>query len=50
MASGGFQYEPVRLDVSEVCFNEGQNAPNMWEKSSKKVKALLNDADVGNVK
>ena len=38
MALVGFQYEPVSLDVKEVC----------CVKNQKKVKALLNGADVGN--
>ena len=28
MALVGFQYEPVRLDVNEVCFEEEQDIPN----------------------
>ena len=28
MALVGFQYEPVSLDVNEVCFEEGQDIPN----------------------
>ena len=28
MASAGFQYEPVSLDVNEVCFEEEQDIPN----------------------
>ena len=47
MALVGFQYEPVSLDVNEVCFEEEQDIPNTREKS-RKVKALLNDVDVGN--
>ena len=35
MALVGFQYEPVRLDVNEVCFEEEQDIPNTWEKSRK---------------
>ena len=46
MAFGGFQYEPVCLDVNEVCFEE-DDISNTRDKS-RKVKALLNDVDVGN--
>ena len=35
MALAGFQYEPVSLDVNEVCFEEEQDIPNMREKSRK---------------
>ena len=28
MALVGFQYEPVSLDVNEVCFEEVQDIPN----------------------
>ena len=31
----GFQYEPVSLDVSEVCFEEEQDISNTREKSRK---------------
>ena len=31
----GFQYEPVSLDVSKVCFEEEQNIPKTREKSRK---------------
>ena len=30
----GFQYEPISLDVNEICFEEEQN-PNTHEKSRK---------------
>ena len=30
-----FQYEPVSLDVNEVCLDEEQDIPNTGEKSSK---------------
>ena len=35
MAFVGFQYEPVSLDVSKVCFDEEQDIPNTHEKSRK---------------
>ena len=35
MALLGFQYEPVSFDVNEVYFVEGQDIPNMGEKSRK---------------
>ena len=35
MALVGFQYEPVCLEVSEVCFEEEQDIPNTREKSRK---------------
>ena len=35
MALVGFQYEPVSLDVNEVCFEEEQVIPNTREKSKK---------------
>ena len=35
MALVGFQYEPVSLDVNEVCFEEEQDIPNTREKSRK---------------
>ena len=35
MASIGLQYEPVSLDVKEVCFEEEQDSPNTREKSGK---------------
>ena len=38
MTSVGFEYEPVTLDVNEVCFNEEQDIPNTREKSRKKMK------------
>ena len=31
----GFQYEPVSLDVNEVCFEGEQDIPNTREKSRK---------------
>ena len=34
MALVGLQYEPVSLDVNEVCFEE-QDIPNISEKSRK---------------
>ena len=33
MALIGFQYEPVSLDLNEVCFEEEQDIPNAREKS-----------------
>ena len=33
MALVGFQYEPVRLDINEVYFEEEQDIPNTREKS-----------------
>ena len=44
----GFHYQPVNLDVNEICFEEEQDISNTRDKS-RTVKALLNDADVGNV-
>ena len=35
MALVGFQYEPVSLDVNEVCFEEEQDILNTHEKSRK---------------
>ena len=35
MALVGFQYEPVSLDLNEVCFEEEQDIPNASEKSRK---------------
>ena len=35
MALVRFQYEPVSLDVNEVCFEEEQDMPNTSEKSRK---------------
>ena len=35
MALVGFQYEPVSLEVSKVCFEEEQDIPNTREKSMK---------------
>ena len=35
MALAGFQYEPVSLDVHEVCFEEEQDLRNTGEKSRK---------------
>ena len=43
MALVGFQCESVNLDVNEVCFDERHEIANQ-----EKVKALLNDVDVGN--
>ena len=47
MALAWCQYEPVSLDVNEVCFEEEQDIPNTREKEEK-IKALLNDVDVRN--
>ena len=33
MAFVGFQYEPLSLDVNEVCFQEEQDIHNTHEKS-----------------
>ena len=35
MVLAGFQYEPAKLDVNEVCFEEEQVIPKMHEKSRK---------------
>ena len=35
MALAVLRYEPVSLDVNEVCFEEGQHIPNAREKSRK---------------
>ena len=35
MALVGFHYEPVSLDVNEVCFEEEQDSTNTCEKSRK---------------
>ena len=35
MSLAGFQYEPVGLDVNEICFDVDQNIPNTPEKSRK---------------
>ena len=35
MALVGFQYEPVNLDLNEICFEEVQNILNTREKSRK---------------
>ena len=35
MALVGFQYEPVSLDVNEVCFEVELDIPNTCEKSRK---------------
>ena len=35
MALVGLQYEPVKLDVNEVCFDEEQDIRNTCEKSKK---------------
>ena len=42
-----FQYEPVSLDVNEVCLEEEQNIL-IYVKNQGKAKALLNGVDVGN--
>ena len=42
-----FQYEPVSLDVNEVCLEEEQNIL-IYVKNQGNVKALLNGVDVGN--
>ena len=42
----GFQYEPESLDINGVCFDKEQNIPN---EESRKIKALLNSADMENV-
>ena len=44
----GFQYEPVSLEVNEVCLEEEQDIPNTREKIQEKIKALLNGVVVGN--
>ena len=36
MSLKGFQFETVSLDVNEVCFEEEQDIPNIWEKSRKR--------------
>ena len=36
MSLAEFQYEPVSLDVNEVCFEEEQDIPNTREKSRKR--------------
>ena len=33
MALVGLQYEPVSLDISEICFEEEQDIPNKSVKS-----------------
>ena len=35
MSLVGFQYEPVSLDVNDVCFEEEQNIAKTCEKPSK---------------
>ena len=35
MALVGLQYEPLKLDVNEVCFDEEQDISNTCEKSKK---------------
>ena len=35
MALAGFWYEPLSLDVNEVCFEEERDIPNTREKSRK---------------
>ena len=47
MALVGFQYEPVRLDVNEVCFEKEQDIL-IHAKNRRKFKALLNRVDVVN--
>ena len=42
----GFQYEPESLDINGVCFDKEQNIPN---EESRKIKTLLNSADMENV-
>ena len=46
MSLVGFQYEPVILDVNEVCFKKEQDIPNTREKLKKN--GLLSSLDVGN--
>ena len=36
MALVGFQFEPVSLDVNEVCFEKERDIPNKREKSRKR--------------
>ena len=45
MALVGFQYEPVNLDINEVCFVKNRIFP-IHMKNQGKVKALLNGVDV----
>ena len=47
MALLGFQYEPVSFDVNEVYFVEGQDIPNMGEKS-RKSKSVIEWCRFGN--
>ena len=47
MALVGFQYEPVSLDVNEICFFKENRVALIQVKNQEKVKALLNDADMG---
>ena len=35
MALVGFHYEPVSLDIDQVCFDKEQGIPNTCEKSRK---------------
>ena len=50
MALVGFQYEPVSVELNEVCFDEKQETSLIaCEKSRKNIKVLLNGVDVGNV-
>ena len=46
MASVGFQYEPVSLDVYKACFVEEQDIPNTHEKSRNN--QIVNGVNVGN--
>ena len=49
MALVEFEYEPVSLDVNEVCFEEEKNRISLARVTNQeKVKALLNGVDVGN--
>ena len=49
MALVGFQFEPVSLDVIEVCFEEEKNRISLTHVTNQeKVKALLNGVDVRN--
>ena len=47
MALVGFQYEPVGLDVHEVCFKEEQDIPSTCQKS-KKSQSVTECVAVGN--
>ena len=46
MSLAGCQYEPVGLDVNEICFDVDQNIPNTPEKSRK----IKNVNECGNVR